>query len=128
MKPIYLDYAATTPVHPEVVKEMLPFFTEKFGNPSSIYSCGQEAKEALEQSRRRIAKFLGCRPEEIVFTGSGTEADNFALEGIAFANEKKGNHIITSAVEHHAVFETCKFLEKRGFKVTYVPVDRYGPD
>jgi cysteine desulfurase len=126
MRAIYLDYAATTPAHPDVVKAMEPYFTEKFGNPSSIYSIGQQAKEALEKSRRTVATLIGARPEEIVFTGSGTEADNFALEGVAFANEHKGNHIITSAVEHHAVLETCKFLEKRGFKVTYLPVDRYG--
>ena len=126
MKRIYLDYAATTPAHPEVVKTMLPYFADIFGNPSSIYSCGQEAKEALEKSRKQVANFLGSRPEEIVFTGSGTEADNFALEGVAFANESKGNHIITSVIEHHAVLETCKFLEKHGFKVTYLPVNKYG--
>jgi cysteine desulfurase len=126
MKRIYLDYAATTPVHPDVVKAMLPYFTDKFGNPSSIYHYGQEAKEALEKSRRTVADFIGARDEEIVFTGGGTEADNFALEGVAFANEDKGNHIITSTIEHHAVSETCHFLEKRGFKVTYLPVDKYG--
>ncbi len=126
MKRIYLDYAATTPTHPDVVKEMLPYFNEKFGNPSSIYSYGQEAKEALERSRKTVAAFMGAGDDEIVFTGSGTEADNFALEGVAFANESKGNHIITSAIEHRAVLETCRFLEKRGFKVTYVGVDKNG--
>ncbi len=126
MKRIYLDYAATTPTHHDVVKEMLPYFTEKFGNPSSIYSYGQEAKEALERSRKIVASFIGAREDEIVFTGSGTEADNFALEGVAFANENKGNHIITSAIEHHAILETCRFLEKRGFKITYVGVDKNG--
>jgi cysteine desulfurase len=126
MKRIYLDYAATTPVHPEVVKAMLPYFTDNFGNPSSIYSYGQEAKEALEKSRKQVANLINARQEEVVFTGSGTEADNFAIEGVAFANDKKGNHIITGAIEHHAVLETCKFLEQRGFDITYLPVDSYG--
>ncbi|MBI4188619.1 MAG: cysteine desulfurase NifS [Chloroflexi bacterium] len=126
MKPIYLDYAATTPTRPEVVKAMLPYFTDVFGNPSSIYSYGLEAKEALDQARTKVANLIGARDEEIVFTSGGTEADNFALQGVALANESKGNHIITSAIEHHAVSETCKFLEKRGFQVTYLPVDRYG--
>jgi cysteine desulfurase len=126
MKRIYLDYAATTPVHPEVVKAMLPYFSDNFGNPSSIYSYGQEAKEALEKSRKHVAHLINARQEEIVFTGSGTEADNFAIEGVAFANENKGNHIITGAIEHHAVLETCKFLEQRGFDITYLPVDSYG--
>ena len=126
MKRIYLDYAATTPTHPEVVKAMLPYFTDAFGNPSSIYSYGQEAKGAIEEARAKVADLIGARDEEIVFTSGGTEADNFALKGVAFANENKGDHIITSAIEHHAVLETCKFLEKRGFKVTYLPVDEYG--
>lgn len=126
MKRIYLDYAATTPTHPEVVKAMLPYFTEAFGNPSGIYSYGQEAKGAIEEARVKVADFIGAQDEEIVFTSSGTEADNFALKSVAFANMPKGNHIITSPIEHHAVIETCKFLEKRGFKVTYLPVDGYG--
>ena len=126
MKRIYLDYAATTPTHPEVVKAMLPFFSEAFGNPSSLYSYGQETKGAVEEARARIAQFIGARDEEIVFTSGGTEADNFAIKGVALANEKKGNHIITSSLEHHAVLESCKYLEKRGFKVTYLPVDGNG--
>ncbi|MEE9398911.1 MAG: aminotransferase class V-fold PLP-dependent enzyme, partial [Dehalococcoidales bacterium] len=126
MERIYLDHAATTPTHPEVVKAMLPYFTELFGNPSSIYACGQEAKGAMEEARTKIASLIGARDEEIVFTGSGTEADNFAIKGAAFANENKGNHIITSNIEHHAVLETCHFLEKSGFSVTYLPVDEYG--
>jgi len=126
MKRVYLDYAATTPTHPEVVKTMLPYFTESFGNPSSIYSDGQEAKTAMEEARTKIASLIGARDEEIVFTSGGTEADNFALEGVAFAMEPKGNHIITTSIEHHAVTETGHFLEKRGFKVTYLPVDEYG--
>jgi len=126
MKRIYLDYAATTPTHPDVVKAMLPYFTEAFGNPSSIHSYGQEAKGAIEEARVKIASLISARGEEIVFTSGGTGADNFAIKGVAFANESKGNHIITSSVEHHAVIETCKFLERRGFRVTYLPVDGYG--
>jgi cysteine desulfurase len=126
MRRIYLDHAATTPTHPEVVKAMLPFFGDAFGNPSSIYSYGQEAKGALEEARIKVAELIGARSEEIVFTSGGTEADNFALEGIAYANEHKGNHIITTPIEHHAVLEACKFLERRGFKITCLPVDRYG--
>jgi cysteine desulfurase len=126
MKRIYLDYAATTPAHPEVLKAMLPYFTDAFGNPSSIHSFGQEAKEAIEKARNQVSALIGAKSEEIVFTGSGTEADNFALKGVALANQGKGNHIITSLIEHHAVLETCKFLEKQGFSVTYLPVDGYG--
>jgi len=126
MKRVYLDCAATTPTHPEVVKAMLPYFTEAFGNPSSIYSYGQEAKGAIEEARVKVADLIGARDEEIVFTSGGTEADNFALMGVAFANESRGNHIITSSIEHHAVMETCEFLETRGLRITYLPVDEYG--
>jgi cysteine desulfurase len=126
MNKVYLDYAATTPCDPEVIKEMGPYFFEKFGNASSIYSLGQEAKKAIEDSREQLASFLAAKPEEIVFTSGGTESNNFAIKGVAYALEKKGNHIITSAIEHHAVSEPCKFLQKRGFNITYVPVDKYG--
>ena len=126
MKRIYLDYAATTPTHPEVVKAMLPYFTDTFGNPSCLYSYGQEAKGAIEEARGKVANFIGARSNELVFTSGGTEADNFAITGIAYANEGKGNHIITTPVEHAAVIAPCRFLEKRGFTVTYLPVDRYG--
>ena len=126
MNRIYLDYAATTPTHPEVVKTMLPYFTDIFGNPSSIHTCGQEAKGAIDEARIKVAELIGAETEEIVFTSGGTEADNFALKGVAFANESKGNHIITSAIEHHAVIEAGGFLAKRGFSVTYLPVDKYG--
>ena len=126
MKRIYLDYAATTPTHPEVVKAMLPCFTDAFGNPSSIHSYGQEAKGAVDEARIKLAELIGAGSEDIVFTSGGTEADNYALKGVAYANEQKGNHIITTPIEHHAVTEACRFLEKRGFKVTYLPVDRYG--
>jgi len=123
---IYLDHAATTPTHPEVVKAMLPYFTDAFGNPSSIHSYGQEAKGAIEEARVKVASLIGARDEEVVFTSGGTEADNFALKGVTFANESKGNHIITSSIEHHAVIDICKFLERRGFNITYLPVDGDG--
>ncbi|MEE8497336.1 MAG: cysteine desulfurase NifS [Acidimicrobiia bacterium] len=125
MKRIYLDYAATTPTHPEVVRAMTPHWSEHFGNPSSIYSYGQEAKGTIEDAREKVAELIGASPEEIVFTSGGTEADNFAIKGTAFA-AKRGNHIITSAIEHHAVHETCSFLERHGFEVTYLPVDGDG--
>ena len=126
MRRIYLDHAATTPTRPEVVKTMLPYFTDAFGNPSSIHSYGQEAKGAIEEARTKVAELIGARSEEIIFTSGGTEADNFALKGVAYANEHKGNHIITSSIEHHAVMEVCKFLERRGFRITRLPVDKYG--
>ncbi|MEE8193935.1 MAG: cysteine desulfurase NifS [Dehalococcoidales bacterium] len=126
MKRIYLDYAATTPLHPEVVKAMLPYFSDAFGNPSSIYSYGQEARVALETARNSVAALIGARSEEVIFTGGGTEANNLALKGVACANEAKGNHIITTPIEHHAIIETCKFLEENGFRLTYLPVDEYG--
>ena len=126
MRRIYLDYAATTPTHPAVVKAMLPYLTNVFGNPSTIYSYGQEARGAVEEARTKVAELIGARGEEITFTSGGTEADNFALKGIAYASEHKGDHIITTSIEHHAVVESCKFLERRGFKVTYLPVDGYG--
>jgi cysteine desulfurase len=108
------------------VKAMLPYFTDAFGNPSSIYSYGQEARGAIEEARTKVAELIGARSEEIVFTSGGTEADNFGLKGIAYADEHKGNHIITTPIEHHAVMEACKFLEGRGFRITYLPVDEYG--
>ena len=127
MKRIYLDHAATTPVHAKVAKVMAPYFSRDFGNPSTLYSYGREAKGALEEARAKVARLIGAKqPEEIVFTSGGTEADNFALCGIAWANQEKGNHIITTSIEHHAVINICKFLEKRGFKVTYLPVDKDG--
>ena len=125
MKRIYLDYAATTPAHPDVIEAMLPHFTDSFGNPSSIYSYGQEAKGAVEKAREQVATMIGAHDEEIVFTSGGTEADNFTLEGTVFANPER-NHVITNAIEHHAVIETCRFLERRGFKVTYLPVNKEG--
>jgi cysteine desulfurase len=125
MKQIYLDYAATTPTLKEVVEAMKPYFFEKFGNASSSYSLGKESSEAIEEARNIIAKFINAKKEEIYFTSGGTESDNFALKGIAFANKHK-KHIITTQIEHHAVLHTCKFLETMGYKITYLPVDKYG--
>ena len=121
-----MDHAATTPTDVEVVKAMEPYFILKYGNPNSIHSFGQEAREAVEEAREKIAHLIGANPLEIVFTAGGTEADNYAIKGIAWANQKKGNHIITSKIEHHAVLHSCQFLEKQGFKITYLPVDKYG--
>jgi cysteine desulfurase len=126
MRQIYLDYAATTPVHPEVVKAMLPYFTEHFGNPSSLHTIGQEAKKAVDEARAEVARALGAKPEEIIFTSGGSESDNYAIKGVASALKHKGNHIITSKIEHHAVLEPCHFLEKNGYDITYLPVDTYG--
>jgi cysteine desulfurase len=126
MEKIYLDHAATTPVAPEVVQAMLPFMTHNYGNASSLHSFGQEAKGAVEQARNHAASFIGAKPEEIVFTSGGTESDNLAIKGVAYARKDRGNHIITSAVEHHAVLESCRFLEEQGFAITYLPVDGYG--
>jgi len=127
MKKIYLDHNATTPVDPDAAKAMTPYFGEFFGNASSIHQFGREAKKALEEARGKVASLIGAGdPDEVVFTGGGTEADNFAVKGVAHALRKKGNHIITSSIEHHAVESPCKFLEKNGYSVTYLPVDCYG--
>lgn len=127
MKRIYLDNAATTPLDPEVLKEIMPFLTEKYGNASSLHREGQEARRAIEDARRKIAKFLSCKAEEIIFTGSGTESNNTVIKGLAFANKERGkNNIITTAIEHHAVIEPAEFLEKFGFKTTIIKVDRGG--
>lgn len=126
MKKTYMDHAATTPTDVEVVKAMEPYFSLKYGNPNSIHSFGQEAREAVEEAREKIAHLIGANSSEIIFTAGGTEADNYAIKGIAWANQKKGNHIITSKIEHHAVLHSCQFLEKHGFKITYLPVDKYG--
>lgn len=125
-KNIYLDHAATTFVKDEVLKEMLPYFTENFGNASTVYRLGQKCKAALDNARQTVADAMGCEANEVYFTASGSEADNWAIKGAARLNRKKGNHIITSAIEHHAVLHTCQALEKEGFEVTYLPVDEYG--
>ena len=126
MNRIYMDNAATTAVNPAVLEKMLPYFTETYGNASSIHGTGRDARRALEESRRKVAEVLNCKPQEVYFTSGGSESDNWAIKGTAFANRKKGNHIITSAIEHHAVLHTCQWLEKQGFTVTYVPVDEFG--
>ncbi|MCL4405940.1 MAG: cysteine desulfurase NifS [Patescibacteria group bacterium] len=125
-KTIYFDNAATTPVDPRVFEAMKPYLGKEYGNPSSIYSLGRSAKQAVSEARGRVAKVLNADPEEIYFTGSGTEADNWALKGIAFANRSRGRHIITTQIEHHAVLHAAEFLEGQGFKVTYLPVDKKG--
>ncbi|MGI6574572.1 MAG: cysteine desulfurase NifS [bacterium] len=126
MKTIYLDHSATTPVDPRVLEAMLPFLQEQWGNPSSVYSMAREAKKAVEDAREQVALLIGAEPSEIVFTSGGTESDNIVLRGIARANQKKGKHIITSAIEHHAILHTVEDLGKAGFEVTYLPVDKYG--
>ncbi len=123
---IYLDHAATTPVRPEVFEAMQPFFSEHFGNPSSLYGLAQEARDAVAESRERVAAVLNCRTSEVVFTGNGTESNNTAIKGVASAMREKGRHIITSAVEHHAVLHPAEQLEKDGFEVTVLPVDEFG--
>src|SRR6266704_3322754 len=123
---IYLDHAATTPLDPRVLEVMLPYFTTEYGNASSIYLLGRHAMQAIDSAREQVAEILHCRPTEIAFTGCGSESDNLALKGMAYASQKKGNHIITTPIEHHAVLHTCQYLERFGFKTTYLPVDSYG--
>lgn len=126
MRHVYLDHAATTPVHPEVAEIMRIYMLEHFGNPSSIHTYGRKARQAMETARESVARLIGADPAEIVFTGGGTEADNYALKGTAWANRDQGNHIITSRIEHHAILHSCEYLEKDGFEVTYLPVDKDG--
>jgi len=125
-KKVYLDHAATTYVKKEVLDEMMPYFTQSFGNPSSRYKLGQENKNATNLAKERIAKAIGAKPNEIYFTAGGCEADNWVIKGIAFGNREKGNHIITTSVEHPAIINSCKFLEKLGFEITYLSVDENG--
>ena len=126
MDRIYMDNAATTAVSPEVLQTMLPYFSEIYGNPSSIHSTGRDARRAVDAARKQVAQAIGAQPTEIYFTAGGSESDNWAIKGTAFAKRDKGNHIITTAIEHHAVLHTCQWLEKQGFQVTYLPVDEYG--
>ena len=124
---LYMDYSATTPVKQEVVDAMMPYFTETFGNASSFHGFGRDAKNVLDKSRAQVASLINAKSNEIYFTAGGTESDNWAIEGVAFANKAKGNHIITSKIEHHAVLHTCEYLEKHhGFEVTYLDVDAEG--
>lgn len=122
---IYLDHAATTALDRRVLDAMIPYFTTEYGNASSIYTLGRHAMQAIDSSREQVAEILHCRPTEIAFVGCGSESDNLAIKGMAFASQKKGNHIITSPIEHHAVLHTCQYLERFGFKTTYLPVDEY---
>ena len=126
MRKVYMDHNATTPVHPAVLEAMLPYFSEIFGNASSVHSFGREARVAMEDARDKIAEFIGAQPREVIFTSGGTESDNFAIEGAAYENSKKGKHIITFNIEHHAVLNTCKHLETHGFEVSILGVDRHG--
>jgi len=123
---IYMDHSATTYVKQEVLDAMIPYYAGHFGNPSSIYSIARDSKRAIDTARAQVATALGAEPDEIYFTSCGSESDNWAIKGIAYANRKKGNHIITSKIEHHAVIHPCEYLEKEGFVVTYLPVDKYG--
>lgn len=123
---IYFDHAATTALDARVLDVMLPYLTTEYGNASSIYTLGRHAMQAIDRAREQVANVLGCRPTEISFTGSGSESDNLAIKGVAFASQKKGNHLITSSIEHHAVLHTCQYLDRFGFKTTYSPVDEYG--
>lgn len=123
---IYFDHAATTALDARVLDVMLPYLTTEYGNASSIYTLGRHAMQAIDRAREQVADVLGCRPTEVTFTGCGSESDNLAIKGIAFVSQKKGNHLITSAIEHHAVLHTCQYLERFGFKTTYLPVDAYG--
>jgi len=121
-----MDHSATTPVHPDVLDAMLPYYKEFFGNASSVHSFGRDARKGMEEAREKIAEFIGAQTREIIFTSGGTESDNFAIEGAVYENIKKGKHIITSMIEHHAVLNTCKHLETHGFEVSYLTVDKYG--
>ena len=126
MDTYYFDNAATTKVKDEVLQEMIPYFSEKYGNPSAVYALSREAKKEIEKAREKVANLIGCNKKEIYFTSSGSEADNTAIKGIAYKNKLKGNHIITSKIEHHAILESCRFLEKQGFEITYLNVDKNG--
>ena len=126
MGDIYLDYNATTPVDPQVAEAMLPYIHGRFGNPSSGHSFGMEARRGVDQARQQVSSLLGCEEDDLIFTSGGTEANNHAIKGVAQANCQRGNHIITSSVEHPAVTEVCRYLERHGFRVTYLPVDEYG--
>lgn len=126
MKRIYFDHSATTPVDCEVANLMVEYMTNKFGNPSSVHSFGRETRKAVDEAREKVATLLGATSNEIFFTSGGTESDNLALKGVAYGNRRKGNHIITTAIEHHAILHTCEHLESQGFSITYLPVDEYG--
>jgi cysteine desulfurase len=123
---VYLDHAATTSLDPRVLDAMLPYLTSEYGNASSIYTLGRHAMQAIDRSREQVAELIHCRSNEIAFVGCGSESDNLAIKGVAFVSQKKGNHVITSSIEHHAVLHTCQYLDRFGFQTTYLPVDEYG--
>ena len=123
---VYMDHAGTTPLDPGILEAMMPYFSQQFGNPSSIHTFGQEARRALDEAREKVARVLGCRMSEVVFTSGGTESDSTAVKGVAAALRGTGNHIITSCIEHHAILHTCQYLESLGYEVTYLPVDSDG--
>lgn len=125
-KVVYMDHAATTFTKKEVLDEMIPYFTEKFGNPSSVYTFGRNSRSAVEDAREKVGKAIGAKADEIYFTAGGSEADNWALKGVAYANKNKGNHIITTNIEHHAMLHTCEYLQRNGFEITFLDVDEYG--
>ena len=124
--PIFLDHHSTTPIDPDVLSEMIPFLTQNFGNASSNHIFGQEARRAVEKARTQVADLIGAKPQEIIFTSGATESDNLAIKGVAESYHRRGNHIITTQIEHSAILDTCYFLEKLGFETTYLPVDKYG--
>ena len=125
-KTVYLDYASTTPTDPQILEKMISYFGHEYSNPSSMHTSGRQAKVVIENARKKIAECINANPDEIIFTGSGTESDNMAIKGVAMANKSKGNHIIISAVEHKAVLESAKQLEREGFEISILPVDKYG--
>ena len=126
MKTIYFDHAATTPVKEEVLREMLPYFCEQYGNASAVYGIGRNSRRAIETARNKVANAINCNPKEIYFTSCGSESDNLALKGVCYANREKGKHIITTKIEHPAILRTCEKLEKQGFNITYLNVDSEG--
>ncbi|MDD3857891.1 MAG: aminotransferase class V-fold PLP-dependent enzyme, partial [Methanoculleus sp.] len=125
-RPVYMDHAATTFLKPEVIAAMAPYFSQYFGNPSPLYRFAGEPRKGVDAAREQVAAALGAAPAEVFFTAGGSEADNWAIKGVALANHKRGDHIVTTAIEHHAVLHTCEWLEKQGFSVTYLPVDKFG--
>ena len=126
MKRVYLDHSSTTPVRQEVIDAMLPYFDRHFGNPSTVYDMGIKIKQVIEEQRAKVAKLISAKPQEIIFTSSGAEANNLAIKGVALARQKKGKHIIISSIEHHSVLNSARFFERMGFEVTFLPVDEYG--
>ena len=126
MKKVYMDHASATPVRKSVIEAMLPYFDQNFGNPSAVYDMGSKIKQVIEEQREKVARLIGAKAEQIIFTSSGAEANNLAIKGVSLAGQKKGNHIIVSAIEHHSVLNSARFFERMNFEVTFLPVDEYG--